>query len=1043
MPLGASRLNFLAKLFEEPVTPDEEVTFTWDNWDGTNDGDDVIVHDDTVAGDGNTRHRINMFDDTYGVVSYDVGDDSTNTYWRQITLSNTSVTLGAANTVAENISASHTTAQYAVKINSTKILHGNVGSPGTNIDYIIFTLSGSTVSASSAKTITFSTGTFGQHAGIYFLDTDTLVVEGQTACAVVTYNSGSDTITEEDVFTYSTDGGPAFSNVALYFLRLSSTQWMFAGAAGTPKVAQIYQYTGGTISTVGSSTTIASVGGNLSRHGQNTRVLEDGTTKAIIYGIPDTVNDDIDLIPVKVSGTTISVGSTFTYSTTNATGYPRVDNSVWINDTQMMGIYGIEDNNTIAVVVDYNYSTNTVSVASGATEKKINTDTGYIFQANRSDRVDAERLIVAWTEAGVDTSGDLTLAVLKGNRPTRTAVGLTAVGNAQVDTAVSYFGGGSFLGDGSGDYLDTGQPLIPEYDDWTIECWFRFDNATGEEIIASQYTGGTDGRAVFLYRHGSTAKLRCFINGWSTLESTNVLTNNTWYHGAVSRDGDTLRLFVNGTLESTQTANQNVMQTANFWIGQRAGGNAIDGYIDEFRVSSVARYTSNFTVATEPHVNDSDTLLLTHMNGTDGSTDFFDDNGVRAQVGLAALGSAVNISTAQNKFGGASAHFDASESDQRLYAYDAADGIGTGEFTVETWYRADTFTSVNAIMYMNGRAFYVTSAGRIAYYDGSGFTGTTTMSTNTWYHLVWQRSSDNVIRLFVNGNLETSATKTTNFGGDMLLGCKNANDQDMDGYLDEFRVSNIARYSTTGFTAPTTPFVNDDNTLMLLHMDGTDGSTTFRDDNGTGRSRVGLSAVGNAQVDTVISKFGGASALFDGNDGINAGNPLVPATDNWTVEGWFYPTNISATDYLWAQYAGGQSGRTTGYHTSSGAVGLFINGGPSIGTAAGTMSNNNWYHLAFTRSGSNFAIYVNGVSSATGTGTPSIYQGQPFVIGAQDTVGNNGFIGQIDDVRVSSTVRYTSNFTPPTAPHVNDSNTILLSHMDGTDGSTTFTDDNS
>jgi hypothetical protein len=49
--------------------------------------------------------------------------------------------------------------------------------------------------------------------------------------------------------------------------------------------------------------------------------------------------------------------------------------------------------------------------------------------------------------------------------------------------------------------------------------------------------------------------------------------------------------------------------------------------------------------------------------------------------------------------------------------------------------------------------------------------------------------------------------------------------------MDEYRVSNIARY-TTNFAPPTEPFQNDDNTLLLLHMDGTDGSTAFIDDNG-------------------------------------------------------------------------------------------------------------------------------------------------------------------------------------------------------------------
>lgn len=48
--------------------------------------------------------------------------------------------------------------------------------------------------------------------------------------------------------------------------------------------------------------------------------------------------------------------------------------------------------------------------------------------------------------------------------------------------------------------------------------------------------------------------------------------------------------------------------------------------------------------------------------------------------------------------------------------------------------------------------------------------------------------------------------------------------------MDEFRISNTARYTTT-FTPQTTPFQNDANTLLLLHMDGTDGSTVFFDDN--------------------------------------------------------------------------------------------------------------------------------------------------------------------------------------------------------------------
>ena len=51
-----------------------------------------------------------------------------------------------------------------------------------------------------------------------------------------------------------------------------------------------------------------------------------------------------------------------------------------------------------------------------------------------------------------------------------------------------------------------------------------------------------------------------------------------------------------------------------------------------------------------------------------------------------------------------------------------------------------------------------------------------------------------------------------------------------DGWIDELRISNVARYSTT-FT-PETRFQPDADTLLLIHMDGADASTTFTDDVG-------------------------------------------------------------------------------------------------------------------------------------------------------------------------------------------------------------------
>jgi hypothetical protein len=53
----------------------------------------------------------------------------------------------------------------------------------------------------------------------------------------------------------------------------------------------------------------------------------------------------------------------------------------------------------------------------------------------------------------------------------------------------------------------------------------------------------------------------------------------------------------------------------------------VRGFMDEIRVSNIARYTANYTPATEPFVNDAFTLLLIHCDDTNGSSVFTDSIG--------------------------------------------------------------------------------------------------------------------------------------------------------------------------------------------------------------------------------------------------------------------------------------------------------------------------------------------------------------------------------------------------------------------------------
>jgi hypothetical protein len=122
---------------------------------------------------------------------------------------------------------------------------------------------------------------------------------------------------------------------------------------------------------------------------------------------------------------------------------------------------------------------------------------------------------------------------------------VTAVGNAQISTAQSKFGGASILLDGSFDYLSvaTSADLGFGTGDFTIETWF-WRAGSGQQHI---YEGrrNTTVNTPLLYLNGST-QLTYYANGAVRISSTSVPPANTWCHVAVCRGSGSTRLFLDG-----------------------------------------------------------------------------------------------------------------------------------------------------------------------------------------------------------------------------------------------------------------------------------------------------------------------------------------------------------------------------------------------------------------------------------------------------------------------------------------------------------------
>jgi hypothetical protein len=211
------------------------------------------------------------------------------------------------------------------------------------------------------------------------------------------------------------------------------------------------------------------------------------------------------------------------------------------------------------------------------------------------------------------------------------------------------------------------------------------------------------------------------------------------------------------------------------------------------------------------------------------------------------------------------------------------------------------------------------------------------------------------------------------------------------------------------------------NVSLLLHMDGSNGSTTFTD---SSSNALTVTANGNAQISTAQSKFGGASGYFDGNgDYLSATQNAAYAfgTGDFTVEAWIYPTSFAAT-YQTIAATRGLAGVSTGWScslVSDGSLILYTNGFAYTGTVTGAVTLNAWSHIAMVRSSGNFQVYVNGTANrSSSVALTNDFTLQTFWVGI---VGGNAsgepFTGYIDDLRITKGVaRYTANFTAPTAP---------------------------
>ena len=608
--------------------------------------------------------------------------------------------------------------------------------------------------------------------------------------------------------------------------------------------------------------------------------------------------------------------------------------------------------------------------------------------------------------------------------------------------------------DGNGDYLTVASNAAFGYGtgDFTIEFWYYPTSfaASSLPIILDQRSGQSNEVVPTIYTE-TNGTLHYYVNGANRITGT-ALTTNTWYHIAVARSGTSTKMFVNGAQVGSTYTDTNTYVTSNVGIGANAGspsGYYIFGYLSNLRiVKGTAVYTAAFTTPTAPLTAITNTSLLTCQSNRfiDNSTNAFaiTRNGDTSIQTFSPFPTLTAYASGTN---GGSGYFDGT-GDFLSAATNAAFNFGSGAFTIEFWYYPTTLSGTQCLITNYGGSttgFVIQMGGSTAGSgridagfsgDGADITSTNAVQLNSWNHIAISGTPGATgIKLFINGAQEGSTyTGATSLdtSSTLLIG-EVASTNRLSGYLCGLRLlKGTAQYTTT-FTPPTAPLTAITNTSLLLS--GTNGGII---DNAM--SNV-LETVGNAQISTTQSKFGGASMYFDGNgDALAIPNSRYYdfSSGDFTVEFWFRTNTLTPTPP-----SGGASGfafiigQTNWNGTNSGNGWCLFQKNQtlefyapastlaSIVTGNVITSTSTWYHIAIVRSGTatnNTKIYVNGTQEAQGTPTVS-YSTRPLMVGGIGaTYGwDTDYIvnGYIDDLRITKGyARYTANFTVPSAPFV-------------------------
>lgn len=564
-----------------------------------------------------------------------------------------------------------------------------------------------------------------------------------------------------------------------------------------------------------------------------------------------------------------------------------------------------------------------------------------------------------------DESGFGTKVIPRGNLKTNAL-------NKKFGEQSAYFDGESHL-----EMASDSQALSFGNQDFTIEFWMYSTRNYQEKIITTQSTG-------FFIQKKYGNRIELVINSHSYTTPEPVVVQNSWQHVALSRENGVFRLFVSGNIvmEVDSEITYSIPNILN--IGKDTTylyQYPFEGYLDEIRATKgLALYTQNFqeptqafSVSRKSEISQKTSLLM-HFRGQDQSINFVDSGPNKLTFDEGNYNYA-RIKTSRKVFGESSGFFDGN-SYLKTASNDGFD-FGLGDFTIEAWVYLESNYQNNFILGASDNSSWYFGFNQNNQF-GLGFgrrdigwdivDASGPFPVNVWQHVAVCRKGG-IIRLFVNGQKVAESSNSISYSNQAISIGGGWDYGNMHGYLDEVRiVKNLGIYEEN-FAVPSEEYFETNCDVVLLHFDGQNGETKFKNS----ASGLFVSHVGSVSLSDEKSKFGPTSAKFNGNGDrldIEGSKLLFLENEDYTVECFVYITDWGGPDHarIWSfQYE--QSWYYYNYENWSllvlndGTGTLYLN---KLGTYEGIMtppgvvSLNEWAHIALTRQGNLRCLYVNG-----------------------------------------------------------------------------------